>query len=212
MNEVIAAVAPHRARLEHLALWAQSSSDLLFIEAPMPLLSDLDLGLELPPAGFVTSCDVPLLRKVSLRQFAAATVILPWAQLTSLTLDGVFPHEGVPILQQASNLVHCKLMVGGRDINQPEPDIRLLCLESLTLENFDDDVAGYLETFIVPVLLDLEISERFLGSNPIASLAFFISKSGCKLQNVRITGMISVRSASYRQAFPSIPNFVFGLG
>ncbi len=62
---------------------------------------------------------------------------------------------------------------------------------------------------LIPALHSLEISEQFLGTNPTDSLALFILKSGCKLQNVHITGEISVISASYSQAFPSILNFVF---
>jgi hypothetical protein len=42
-----------------------------------------------------------------------------------------------------------RAMVDGRHRNQPEPDIRLLCLESLTPDYFVYDLGGYLEIFIV---------------------------------------------------------------
>jgi hypothetical protein len=201
----MAAVVSHCARFEHLKL-SESSSDLVTIEIPMPLLRHLDLRMRNQIATVGTFRHVPLLRTVTLNHFAAVNVALPWAQLTSLTLNWVFPDEFVPILQQTLNLVHCELKVCGVVRPHSGPAIRLLCLESLTLDNFN---SGCLETFIVPALLNLEISESFLNANPIDSLALFISKSGCKLQNVHIMRGTLVTKGSYRQAFPSI-QFSFG--
>jgi hypothetical protein len=70
-------------------------------------------------------------------------------------------------------------------------------------------VADFLEIFIVPALRTLEIQEQFLEPNPIESLTAFISKSGCKLEDVEITGLRSAPEASYLKAFPSIPRFSF---
>ncbi|KAJ7933086.1 hypothetical protein B0H13DRAFT_2307043 [Mycena leptocephala] len=111
----------------------------------MPLLRGLDLELEHPSAVFVASRDVPLLRKV-FRQFA-----LPQSYtMGSIDFSGFrwsILRRMCPDLQQASNLMHCELMVDGRHRNQPEPDIRLLCLESLTLDNFGN--AFYYHSFLV---------------------------------------------------------------
>jgi hypothetical protein len=41
----------------------------------------------------------------------------------------------------------------------------------------------------------------------IQSLTGFISKSGCKLEEVHISGPCSFRQDSYRMAFPSICKF-----
>jgi hypothetical protein len=201
----MAAIIPHCARFEHLKL-ADHSSDLTTIEIPMPLLRSLDFGVPNRPTTVGTFRHVPLLHTVTLNRLALGKVVLPWAQLTSLTLNWVFPDEFVPILQQTLNLVHCELKVCGVVRPHSGPAIRLLCLESLTLDNFN---SGCLETFIVPALLNLEISESFLNANPIDSLALFISKSGCKLQNVHIMRGTLVTKGSYRQAFPSI-QFSFG--
>jgi hypothetical protein len=70
-------------------------------------------------------------------------------------------------------------------------------------------VIGFLETLIVPALRSLEIPEQFLEPNPIELLAAFISKSGCKLEEVEITGPRAVPESSYLKAFPSIPRFLF---
>jgi hypothetical protein len=68
-------------------------------------------------------------------------------------------------------------------------------------------VIDFLKTFIVPALRRLKIPEDFI--DPIESLTEFISKSGCKLEEVHITGRRSLPQDSYRKAFPSIPKFSF---
>jgi hypothetical protein len=106
------------------------------------------------------------------------------------------------------NLAHCTLSLSGTSRNQR--DIVLPSLESLTFVQLGDTpVTGYLTTFIVPALRSLEVPERFLGPNPIRSLKSFISKSGCRLQEVHLTGERTVSEDSYRMTFPSIPNFSF---
>ncbi len=67
----------------------------------------------------------------------------------------------------------------------------------------------FLRTLIVPALRSLEISEGFLYVSAIQSLTAFISRSGCKLEEVHITGPRSVPESSYLEAFPSIPRFSF---
>jgi ribosomal protein S18 len=78
------------------------------------------------------------------------------------------------------------------------------------LIHLDEDLAtGFIETFIVPALRSLEIPEQYLDADPIESLKRFISKSGCKLEELRITGQRTRPQHSYRQAFPWIRNFSF---
>ncbi|KAJ7875445.1 hypothetical protein B0H13DRAFT_2201207 [Mycena leptocephala] len=208
--EFLAMVVPHRARWEHLELsvWL---SHLPILDGPMPLLRYLDLRLRrVGTYAKAVTFEMPLLRTVVVNDDAALSVILPWAQLTSLTLLRVFPYECVPILQQTSSLVHCKLELFDSTNDQPRPDITLPCLESLTLINPRRESAiDFLGTLIVPALRSLEIPEIFLYVNPIESLTAFISKSGCKLEEVQITGPRSVPESSYLKAFPSIPRFLF---
>ncbi|KAJ7818137.1 hypothetical protein B0H13DRAFT_2682936 [Mycena leptocephala] len=192
--EILATVMPHRARWEHLVFFLPLSS-LPVIDGPMPLLRHLNLSFfDAADATEVFAfCDAPLLRSVILEDVAVTSIMLPWAQLTSLTLLSVAPWECVPILQKTSNLVHCELKVYFDSDGQPGPDIPF----------------HFLETFIVPALRSLKIPEEFLEPNPIESLARFISISGCKLEEVHITGWRSLPQDSYREKFPSILMFSF---
>ncbi|KAF7343914.1 F-box domain-containing protein [Mycena venus] len=207
--EMIPALIAHRARWEHLNLHILSPSPSM-IDGPMPLLRHLDLSTAKMDED-VTFHEVPLLRTVILTGCYTSRITLPWVQLTSLTLNSVVPDQCVPILQQTASLVHCHLYLWVFDDSEvfDPPNITLPCLESLSFNPNCDSVTEFLECFIVPALLTLEIPESFLGSAPIQSLESFISKSGCSLQDVCITGARRVHEDSYRTAFPSIPNFSF---
>jgi hypothetical protein len=172
----------------------------------------LDLRIDSSAVGTeAVVFEAPLLRTVILNDEAALQVILPWTQLTFLALVCVYPYESVPILQQTSNLVRCELHICfDPDNNQPGPDLTLPYLESLTLIDLDNDPAmNFNQTFIVPALRSLEIPEHFLDADPIESLKRFISKSGCRLEELRITGERTRPQHSYRKAFPWIRNFSF---
>ncbi|KAJ7896045.1 hypothetical protein B0H14DRAFT_2495597 [Mycena olivaceomarginata] len=201
--EVLASVVPHRARWEYLNTRLQPSH-LHILEGPMPLLRRLDwLPIGSIPTTRKFAChEAPLLRTAILNNAAAGSVILPWAQLTSLTLLWVFLQECVPILQHTSNLVDCKLAFLSND-GATLPDIILPSLRSLTLDS-SGFMTEFLEKLIVPALHDLQIAEPFLGSNTIHTLASFLSKFRCQLQELCITNRGSVSEESYRQAFTSM--------
>ncbi|KAJ6589246.1 hypothetical protein B0H19DRAFT_234246 [Mycena capillaripes] len=215
ITKVLSIVVPHLARWEYLKLGLFQPNLPAIVNGPMPLLRHLDLSLgsdddDSTFQPFIVFSDVPLLRTVTLDDLATHVTILPWRQLTSLTLTRLTPNGCVPHLQQASNLVHCELRLCFSGPIDQLPDITLSSLESLT---FADALSGppirYLETFILPALCRLEIPERFLGPNPITSLTSFVSKSGCKLKDLCIRGNRSVARESYRAAFSSILRFSF---
>ncbi|KAJ7183640.1 hypothetical protein C8R46DRAFT_1067532 [Mycena filopes] len=173
----------------------------------LPLLGHLDVAFrEARPSQLISFPAAPLLRSAVLNDRAARTLLLPWAQLTSLTLLNLFPDECVPVLQQTPNLTHCKLSLVGR--MQPSslwPDVTLSRLESLTLDLFTKPfrIAGYLETLIAPALRELQIEEQLLP-DPIVSLASFIPKSGCPLREIGVLGTRTVSQDAYRRTFPLI--------
>ncbi|KAJ6554274.1 hypothetical protein B0H19DRAFT_144141 [Mycena capillaripes] len=211
--EFFSVLTPHRTRWEHLKLdLLKSYLPIHELDGPMPLLRSLDLELLYIPDAF-TFHDVPLLRAVVLDYSTAVNIILPWMQLTSVTLRYVSPSQCAPVLQQTGNLVHCKLHLGSNRDDDDLPAIALPYLESLTLILMNPRAQAetkFLATFIVPALRHLDIWEGFLLPNAIASLTSFISKPGCKLRQVHIEGPRSVPEDSYRQAFPLIPKISFG--
>ncbi|KAJ7020257.1 hypothetical protein C8F04DRAFT_304309 [Mycena alexandri] len=195
-------------RLEYLKVLLRASSSLVIEEGPMPLLRHLDLAFQYPEMSEpVVFPDAPLLRSAVLNDNAIQAVVLPWAQLTELTLHRVFPEECTPVLQLTSNLVYCKLTIAeSSGVHRARPDVTLLCLESLTLEphRLNTKTSGYLETFIVPTLCHLQVKEQLLGSEPVDSLTTFVSKSECTLEAIYISGKRRLSEDVYRHAFPSI--------
>ncbi|KAF7367579.1 hypothetical protein MSAN_00821100 [Mycena sanguinolenta] len=176
----------------------------------MPLLRRLELSLlergsDPIPIPNATFCDAPLLRTVLLNGHAAQSIKLPWAQLTSLALREVKFLHCVPILQCTVNLLDCSLSftVHSED-DKNLPRIALLFLRSLILEvSYNRNrVTGYLEAFDVPALRRLQVHERLLHDAPISSLTSFISKTGCQLQELRVTNATYIPGA-YILAFPS---------
>ncbi|KAJ6562476.1 hypothetical protein B0H19DRAFT_98392 [Mycena capillaripes] len=204
--EVFAAILPHCARWEYLKIPFQASHSHT-IDSPTPLLRHLEVFYEDPSQVEISLFrEAPLLRTAVLYS-NASRFILPWAQLTSLTLNIVYPLEFVPILQQTSQLIHCSLyfLCDIHREDDPIPIITLPRLESLDLGSELGWRLDCLNSFIVPAVRSLILEEQFLAPNPIASLKSFISKSGCNLQKVQITGERSVTDlVAYCQAFPSI--------
>ncbi|KAF7335591.1 hypothetical protein MVEN_02213400 [Mycena venus] len=168
----------------------------------MPALRRLDIQIfESPQVDIFVCRDAPFLHTVLLDYLAAPRVILPWAQLTALTLNPVHLDECVPTLRQTSNLLHCELGLWENHGVLPS-EVHLPRLESLILHYLDGLVmSGPLETFIVPALRSLHVPE-----SPVDRISSFISKSGCKLQHLAITGKINAIQdvREYRHAFPSI--------
>jgi hypothetical protein len=78
-------------------------------------------------------------------------------------------------------------------------------VEESSLSMYGDQISAYIGSFMFPALRCLEIPERLLGSDPIRWLTSFISKSGCKLQEMHVTDTRFIPEDSYRKAFPSIP-------
>ncbi|KAF7335390.1 F-box domain-containing protein [Mycena venus] len=203
--DLLAAALLHHARVEYLKLrFINSSPDT--IDGGMPLLHHLDLELDYDLQKALIIRDAPFLRSAVLDVIATTNVVLPWTQLTQLTLRAISVDHCVPILQKTTNLVHCELELFERVESDPLPDITLPNLESLCCNGWRDDrpMTDTLGIFIVPALRSLEVTEEFLQPSPIDALKSFVSKSGCKLHKVCINGERSVGKIAYRTTFPSI--------
>ncbi|KAJ7896057.1 hypothetical protein B0H14DRAFT_547740 [Mycena olivaceomarginata] len=164
--EALASVVPHRARWEYLNLHHFPTSHLHILEGPMPLLRRLDrLSRDHTTTKF-TCHRAPLLRAAFLNDTAAESVVLPWAQLTSLTLDWMFSQECVTILQQTPNLVHCELALLSDD--DDEESIILSSLRSLTLDG-GGLVSRFLKSLFVPSMIS-ESRNRSSAAGPTPSI------------------------------------------
>ncbi|KAK6977961.1 F-box domain-containing protein [Favolaschia claudopus] len=193
------------ARWEHITLMLQDVDSQMLSNA-MPLLRQLYLHAD-GAINIVVCGDMPLLRTVHLGLFAIGNVALPWAQLTSLSLEYAYMDELGPILPQTPNLVYLSLEIDRNGDGVAIPEIRLLCLQSCDLDS-REPCPEFLNILIAPALRSLRLTERFLGDDdPINVLQAFISKSKCKLDSLSIMSTLTPLE-SYRKAFPSIPEIV----
>ncbi|KAJ7187792.1 hypothetical protein C8R46DRAFT_1340738 [Mycena filopes] len=215
---LLTSIASQRTRLEHLVLHLHHADGLHPFSGPMPRLHHLDLNFddynefESDAVLVLSASDAPLLRTVLLTH-NPATVALPWAQLTSLTLRDVFPSEFSQLLGQTPNLIFChlKFILEDDDIT-PNP-ITLRHLASLKLEvKALYPIHDYLHAFTVPSLRCLETTEVSLGRDPLQSLALSMSRSGCNLQELIIRQKHGISRRAYRGAFPSVNCSFFGDG
>ncbi|KAJ7757526.1 hypothetical protein B0H16DRAFT_666432 [Mycena metata] len=187
--------------------------EVLAINGPMPLLRHLDLSLKVVMTednALVVFEDAPLLRTV-LVGFAAARLALPWAQLTSLTLNEVSYADCVSILRLASNLVDCDLVGVSFHSAPAAPDVTLARLESLNLKVRTFRGANLLGgALILPALRRLTVGEWVTNAALVPPLAAFIAQAGCtRLEEVCIADTYLVSEQELRAAFPSILTFTF---
>ncbi|KAJ7186503.1 hypothetical protein C8R46DRAFT_1057355 [Mycena filopes] len=203
ISAFMVAFAPHLERWQYLETHLPAEY-LPALKGPMPLLHHLHVEHSGPSAKHTVVVNAPVLRSVMLDDLTADVLVLPWAQLTSLRLNRVYPYECVPILKQTPNLVYCELRLFDAQFTEANPDILHPHLETLVLLEGSGGVPNYLATFIAPALRTLRVPEPFLGLNPIDSLSAFIAKSGCKLRDVRVTARGVASPDEYRRAFPSI--------
>ncbi|KAJ7807942.1 hypothetical protein B0H13DRAFT_1928737 [Mycena leptocephala] len=205
---------PYRVRWEYLRLcYAHHRPPLGTLEGPMPLLRRLEL-IGHWGGSLITGDEAPLLRTVIIRDESdLSSMVMPWVQLTSLTIELVFIHECAPILRQASNLISCALgVIGESRVDGELPDIRLLFLRTLLISNpHGEPITGLVEALVVPRLRTLQMPKQFLGEEPIEALASFISKSACTLKLLRISSEYPRVNdlRLYRNEFPSIKKIEF---
>ncbi|KAK7014261.1 F-box domain-containing protein [Favolaschia claudopus] len=216
LHYILPIVLPHRDRLEHLTFNLDRTELLSIIQGSFPLLRNLSIRFSCNVSGAtVTLQNLPLLRTAVLDDWLDPHAMLPWSQLTSLTLRCLTTRHCREILRQASHLIRCNLYFAGDMIpNEQNQDqdlhIELLRLETLTFEPRSRCDGDFFRCLVTPALLSLQLSEPSLGlasesdSFVVDSLASFISKSGCQLRELKVTNT-HVNENVYREAFPSIP-------
>ncbi|KAF8208109.1 hypothetical protein K438DRAFT_1930537 [Mycena galopus ATCC 62051] len=156
----IAAIVPHSARWEHLQ-----------IRLPLLSVGGGSIGGGWWGPDLTPFIEAPQLRAVVLKQFTNS-VHLPWTQLTMLRMDLVCPSDFMSILHLTVNLVHCKLTL-------------------LTDDGFHTDrdaLTGWFGLATLPALCKLQVSDRPIQPEPIATILGLVSRSGCSLQQLYLVG------------------------
>ncbi|KAJ7098453.1 hypothetical protein C8R43DRAFT_1141502 [Mycena crocata] len=97
----------------------------------------------------------------------------------------------------------------GDNYTQTDPETELPFLQSFVLIKHQHQQIPDLYSLIIPALRTLQILHGELGPDPVTGLASFLSKSGCTLRELHITGDRSVSSVSYWNMFPTISKISF---
>ncbi|KAJ7704578.1 hypothetical protein B0H17DRAFT_1126886 [Mycena rosella] len=206
-------LARHRARWEHLKLHTFAHS-LSSIEGPLPLLRCFQIGAHSHVDDSSTSVFLmaPLLSRVHMNSYHHSLVsVLPWSQLTVLTVKWIAGHQFMDVLCCAGNLLFCKFRFYDLGIEeQPRKDVVLPSLETLILSEAlrpSPQLRG-LELLTLPALCRLQVEEAFLQPDPISMLVALVSRSQCNVQELYITNSGLPRDL-YQTALPSVASFVF---
>ncbi|KAJ7717708.1 hypothetical protein B0H16DRAFT_1700873 [Mycena metata] len=208
----IGLIAPHCERLEHLQLCASELSGLDSVKTNLSSLRTLMVGLSTigfndpGPGIFLTA---PLLRKVALKAYTSIWLpILPWSQLSVLSLDYIRIQECATVLNIATNIVFCRLAVESRGNMERPPIAPLRHLETLVLRvhlalDPNVNVEGLCSTLTLPALRELQVAEVFLLPDPTANLGQLLSRSGCSPAKIHIMDSEQPLEV-YCQAIPSV--------
>ncbi|KAK6977964.1 F-box domain-containing protein [Favolaschia claudopus] len=209
------ALVPHSTRCEHLSFRLSGAGQLSAMDIQIPMLRSLSLQFDDRARCPFRFQNLPLLRSVNLDDVGSTSVVLPWAQLTCLTLKNLYPDICMSVLQQTSQLVDCALDLWDWDAPQIRPQnlptVTLSRLERLEFLPESDIDADFFNSLVTPALRSLRLDEGFLYSlelnppdrKPIDTLRTFIAKSGCPLRQLKILDA-TVSDNVYRDAFPSI--------
>ncbi|KAJ7704520.1 hypothetical protein B0H17DRAFT_13181 [Mycena rosella] len=206
-------LARHCARWEHLTLHTFWTSSLSSIEGPLPLLRCFQIGVYSHAQNSSTSAFfmAPLLSRVHMRSYRDSFFsILPWSQLTVLTVEWIAGHQFMDVLSCAVNLVFCQFGFYDLGIEQQPRDVALPSLETLMLSESlpsNPRLRG-LELLTLPALRRLQVAEPFLQPDPTATLVSLVSRSQCNLQELCISNSHLPRDM-YRTALPSVASVIF---
>ncbi|KAJ7641126.1 hypothetical protein FB45DRAFT_716854, partial [Roridomyces roridus] len=201
------AIRPFIQRSEQGQLVITATGHMLsfFLKGSMPTLRSLSVAMKnpslIPPD--VTSLDFPRLRTVSLTWLRYPVDWLPWAQLTSLTFKVMYSPNCIPVLRDAIHLVDLIIIDCDFTGTANAGDIPLTQLKTLVATC---DVVDILNLLSVPALQTLQLYGADLGDEPVGALGSLISRSGFKLQKLRICGRyrLPVPKETFLGAFPTI--------
>ncbi|KAJ7483400.1 hypothetical protein FB451DRAFT_1439379 [Mycena latifolia] len=216
----IQSITSHCDRLENLKLFIPQRY-LPSVVCTFPLLRSLKIGSFGDPEDLEDDSSIthafraaPLLRRIAFGLYLDIYhFMFPWSQVTVLDVNAMARHECTQILTHAVALVHCRIGIHlGRNPNagQPIPSAVVLpFLETLVFTCvFPDALGALFNTLTFPALRRLQVMEFCLRPDPVHTLASFISRSRCNLQELYIT-YCGLPSDRYLGALPPVPILLF---
>jgi hypothetical protein len=140
--------------------------------------------------------------------FDIYTVILPWSQMTSISIVDMYPYECADILRYAVCLVYFSgATIQERNPTNVPPVLPHTQLESLMLGDSDYSLHLLLDALTTPALRHLTISgpttDDWGRPGDLDFVISFISRSRCSLASLQVTDA-TLPEADYHAAFPSI--------
>ncbi|KAF7315665.1 hypothetical protein MIND_00082100 [Mycena indigotica] len=187
----------HMNRLEHIRARYDSTVIMSLLSGSLPQLRYLELFDHTLGLGglALTAANAPLLRAVTMwYPFSGIPEsLLPWAQLTALTLV-LQPFDiCTSILQRTPQLLYCHLVLSGGSVPDNHPTLTVPALQSLTISRFSandtegDLVTDYIWFLRLPALKKLRVCELAIRPSPFNAIKDFLTRSGCTPE-ICITG------------------------
>ncbi|KAJ6477533.1 hypothetical protein C8R45DRAFT_873014 [Mycena sanguinolenta] len=174
----------HRWQDVKFGLPEQSFSELDLRHASLPKLHSISLeptvlgGVPESVNNAVTITHAPSLRDVHVSMLPKATIVVPWASITSLTLSHQWQFTAcMSLLEECPNLVSLHVSTTGR-LAGVYTNIILSSLETLTC---DFGEASVLEYLTLPRLSRLTVSDIW-EPHHATIFSTFIRRSACPLQ------------------------------
>ncbi|KAJ7672442.1 hypothetical protein DFH06DRAFT_93023 [Mycena polygramma] len=214
---ILRTIATHCSRWEHLKLDALIYS-FPSIVGPLPVLRTLSMGSIKDVAEYTIPPSIsafhaaPMLRKVDLLVYRSR--LFPWSQLTLVTVRLMGLAQCMELLTQATNLVCCRLGIHIYGLTEDPglPPVTLAHMETFILGCDDLELAptwSLVDKVTLPALRRFEVSESLLIEDPIATLVSLLSRSGCRIHELCVSGA-TISHALYRLALPSVDSLSFG--
>ncbi|KAJ6477543.1 hypothetical protein C8R45DRAFT_833427 [Mycena sanguinolenta] len=199
----------HRWQDVKFGLPEQSFSELDLRHASLPMLHSISLeptflsGVPESVNNPVTITHAPSLRDVHVSMLPKATIVVPWASITSLIL----PHdrsftECMSLLEECPNLVTLHISTIG--LAGIYTNIILSSLETLTC-NFGE--ASVLEYLTLPRLSRLTVSDIW-EPHHATIFSTFIRRSACPLQFLSVHDVDTTSLSALVSFLRAIPEFV----
>ncbi|KAK7063468.1 F-box domain-containing protein [Favolaschia claudopus] len=192
------AIAPYSSRWRSFTCTLQTPSSFSIdsLEGHIPLLRELSVcegarNDEIAAVGDVSAFrDAPELRQLELQYFPPSRILIPWRQLTHLTLYGQRVCHGIDVLYQTPNLEELSVDLY-RCLKslilylRPRP-VTLNCVHKLLIPNSLGWAMDYLPYITLPNLITLNFRSESYVVGDAEALVALIVRSQCVVETVTI--------------------------